>query len=167
MNFTHLVNADDVQPDQLVLQRYDYFLILFVLSDVDADFALSTVGTRLRAASTTLCWIVQPKHLRIARSGTALGDIYTKLKERAIISADHSFIAWIAKRDLLAQTGGEYRPLFLGTQKDPEKTIVLKESVEAALRQIEGKAPTILPAWLSNLPTVARVASQLFGNPVA
>lgn len=165
MNFTHLVNSEDVQPDQMDLQRYDYFLVLFVLSDSDVDFALTTVGTPLRATSTTLCWVIQPRHLKMALAGTALRDIHDKLKENAIIDTDHSFLAWIAKRDLLVPGAGRYYPLFLGTWESSEKSAVLKDAVKKALSDIESDAQPPNRVWLSALPAIAKLVSQLLGSP--
>lgn len=135
MYFTHLVDADNEAIDQNTLQKYAYFLLIFVLSDENVTWVNNRVGTALQASGDTLCWVVQPKHLKAASPGSALAQIDCAIKERfRIPNIEHSFIAWISKKDFLQgrTDAGGYEPLYLLNEDDIGKR---QEKLQKALKR--------------------------------
>lgn len=147
MNFTHLVDASQLQPPQIDLQAYSHYLIIVVLSDEMAEMVRQEVGFDLESAEKTLCWIIQPRHLKQAPSGSALGRIYQVLSRNAVFpNPDHSFIAWCSRED--ARVGsdhsGTYRELLLHDQPTADAAVLkLRTALAEALNSTEKESRSL------------------------
>lgn len=153
MNFTHLVDATQSEPDQRDLQKFDYFLLVFVLSE-DFDWVMSEVGAELRATDRALCWIIQPKHLNMAPHGSALRRIHDVLRDNPDASTiEHSFIAWMPRQSfVLGEKGaGKFVPLCLHADDDMNtRRQKLQSAVHSALGEMNpSSAPlTKIAQWI-------------------
>jgi len=145
MNFTHLVDATQPDPDQRDLQKFDYFLLVFVLSE-GFDWVMSEVDAELRATDRALCWIIQPKHLNKAPHGSALRRIYDVLRDNPDASTiEHSFIAWMPRQSFLRgeKSAGKFVPLYLHADDDMDtRRKKLQSAVHNALGEM---APSSTP----------------------
>lgn len=115
-----------------------------------ADEVRKQVGFDLEAAQKTLCWIVQPRHLKQAPLGTALHRIYEVLyRNRVFPNPDHSFITWCSREDgrVGSDHPGYYRELLLHDTPTAEaRRARLRETVAEALGTTE-----IPPSSLMNV----------------
>lgn len=145
MNFTHLVDATQSDPDQRDLQKFDYFLLVFVLSE-DFDWVMSEVDTELRATDRALCWIIHPEHLKMAPYGSALRRVHDVLRDNPDASTiEHSFIAWMPRQSFLRgeKNVGKFVPLYLHADDDMDtRRKKLQSAVYSALGEM---APSSTP----------------------
>ena len=117
MNFTYLVNGAD-DPSQEILDKYDFFIAVAVLSDEMQQFVMDEIGFELKS-SNAVCWLVQQKHLKSAARGSALSRLHEIIKTNNMYSGiDHSFLAFSSKKDLIERNGGGYIPLYLHSEDD-------------------------------------------------
>jgi hypothetical protein len=136
MNFTHLVESPEIVPDQEMLQRFNCYLIIVVLTEEMVDFVLEKVGLELKSSNSAFCWILRPVHFRTAVPGSILARMHqAMLTHKLYGQIEHSFLGVITKKQLFnSGEQGSYVPLYLHTEDDPEKrSKILREAVFNAL----------------------------------
>ena len=138
MNFTHLM-PNEKQPPQALLQRYEKYLVIVVLSDGMKRFIMDTAKFDFESSDDTLCQLIFPEHLELASAGSMLAYFRQQLVEnRRVPNTNHSFIAASTRTELLHHptAGGQYYPLMLNTITSEDKMIaLLKQTIAAALHR--------------------------------
>ena len=64
VNFTHLLEPEEVDPSQELLQKMSHFLVIFVSSEAERQFILSAPN-RFKVNEHTICCISTEKHLAL------------------------------------------------------------------------------------------------------
>lgn len=141
MNFTHLM-PDHLEPPQELLQKYENYMVIVVLSEEMRQLVLDVAKFDLVSSNDTLCQVVMPEHIELSAPGSMLHAFQRQLDENRIFpSAHHSFLAVSTRMELMRHPpgGGEYQQLILNTYATREEKVdVIKRTVSAALRRGSG-----------------------------
>lgn len=161
MNFTYLLEGPS-EPAQELLQQYEYYLAIVVLSEDMSTLVLDSAGFELKSSEHALCWLVQPKHLETAPKGGTLNRLHAFVKKENIYTnIDHSFLAFASRNDLIKGSGGCYVPLHLHSKEnDAKRKEIIKRAIDAALSASKPK-----PSKLSveNILSAANLIAALVG----
>ncbi|MDI9335439.1 MAG: hypothetical protein QM520_00175 [Gammaproteobacteria bacterium] len=144
MNFTYLLEGS-IEPKQELLEKYEYFIVIVVLSEHTAKLVLENSGFELKSEKRALCWLVQPKHLKTAQKGSTLNRLYEFSKNKfPDIGVEHSFLVLASRDDLINNTGGSYFPLALNSlQSDNDRNESIRCTVKKALSALNTQQDTI------------------------
>lgn len=141
MNFTHLM-PDHLEPPQELLQKYENYMVIVVLSEEMRQLVLDVAKFDLVSSDDTLCQIVMPEHIELSAPGSLLHAFQRQLDENRIFpSAHHSFLAVSTRVELTRHppSGGDYQQLILNTYSTREEKInAIKRAVNAALQRGPG-----------------------------
>lgn len=154
MNFTYLLEGPR-EPAQELLQQYEYYIVIVVLSEDMSKFVIENTGFELRSDKHALCWLVQPKHLKTAPKGSALNRLHEFIKNKNFYgNIEHSFLAFASRDDLMINSGGYYMPLYLHLEDNEEKRKeIIRRAVDEALSASKPKQNTL------SIDTIISVAS--------
>lgn len=144
MNFTYLLEGP-CEPAQELLQQYEYYIVIVVLSEDMSKFVLESIGFELRSDKHALCWLIQPKHLKTAPKGSVLNRLHEFIKNKNLYgSIEHSFLALASRDDLISNSGGYYVPLHLHLEENEEKRKeIIKRAIDEALSESKPKQNTL------------------------
>jgi hypothetical protein len=103
MNFTYLFDPEQPDPDQQILEKLDFLVVIFLLSEARRELVLDEAGARMKAARNAGCWVVTREHLDAAPRSSVLRTLDQALRSHPIYSntVDHNFIAWIRRSDFV------------------------------------------------------------------
>lgn len=133
MNFTYLIEGPH-EPAQELLQKFEYFVVIVVLSDDMSKFVVEETGFEIKSNKHVLCWLIQPKHLITAPKGSVLHRFYEFLMNKNYFgNIEHSFLAFASRNDLITNSGGHYIPLYLHSEdSEARKAEIIKDAVNKA-----------------------------------
>ncbi len=97
VNFTHLLEPEEVDPSQELLQKMSHFLVIFVSSEAERQFILSAPN-RFKVNEHTICWILTEKHLGLAVPGTAMAEVWRIIQQHPANNLAYAFYALIQKK---------------------------------------------------------------------
>ena len=166
MHFTHLM-PDHLEPSQDLLQKYENYLVIVVLSEEMRQLVLDVAKFDLGSSDDTLCQIVMPEHIELSVPGSLLHAFQRQLDENRIFpSTHHSFLAVSTRMELMRHppAGGGYHPLLLNTYAtQQEKIDVIKCTLIKALQRgseanVSGDAKHALKVLM---PAASLIASVL------
>ena len=138
MNFTHLL-PDNQNAPQEILQKYQTYMVIVVLSDEMRNLILDTSRFDLESSKDVLCQIVMPQHMAIATKGSLLNSFQLQLEKNYLVpDTHHSFIATANRSELIQHpaSGGAYFPMMLNTlSNEAEKIALIKQSIAEAIER--------------------------------
>jgi hypothetical protein len=170
LNFTHLLEPEEVDPSQELLQRMSHFLVIFVSSEAERQFILSTPN-RFKVNEHTICWILTEKHLGLAVPGTAMAEVWRIIQQHPANNLAYAFYALIPKEALYDdRSKPSIGYLHLQMRTEAGRKSRLNEVLKAAFDEVK-RSQSPPPRWAGKVlddlrrSAIGQIPRWLLGSP--